>query len=150
MSDRCVEVRTWIETRFNRANETIEAAKTIEFFFIDCAIPCLRSIQGVAKEIERFVVGLQRHLERMTILSAIREGKSCRIVKAAGCTVDHLRNQGERLQRARPKLFQQQKLGKVMQATLVGYSQHRAESFQIDIRSADFMMGRQTEMPRGF
>src|SRR5205823_13420651 len=118
MSDRCVEVRTWIETRFNRANETIEAAKTIEFFFIECAIPCLRSIQGVAKEIERFVVGLQRHLERMTILSAMREGKPRRIVEAAACPVDYFSNQGERLQRARPKLFQQQQLGKVMQATL--------------------------------
>jgi hypothetical protein len=56
--------------------------------------------------------------------------------------VDHLSHQRERLQRARPELFQQQKGGKVADIALVGEREHRAQPSLVHVRLADIVMRR--------
>jgi len=64
----------------------------------------------------------------MSVLPAVRKRKARRILEPRRGTVDDLRNQRERLQRARPELFQQQKGGKVADSRARGASASTAPS----------------------
>ena len=72
------------------------------------ATPLLNEARAIktAQEIERCIISFQRHLARMTVLAAVSERKSRRIVEAARCAMHHLGHQRQRLQGARPKLLQ--------------------------------------------
>jgi hypothetical protein len=78
----------------------------------------------------------------MSVLPAVRKRKARRILEPRRDTVDDLRHQRERLQRARPELFQKQKGGKVANPALVGEREHRAQPSLVHVRLADIVMGR--------
>ena len=61
--------------------------------------------------------------------------------------MDNLGDQGQELKRARPELFQKQKVGKAPQVAFVGEREHGAEAPEIDVFLAHVVMLRQTEMP---
>src|SRR5436305_396948 len=74
----------------------------------------LRSIECVAQKVQRLIVGLKRHGEGMTVFAAMRERESGRVVKATGRSVYDFGDQGERLQSARTKFFDQQQFGEIV------------------------------------
>jgi hypothetical protein len=77
-------------------------------------------VQRSPEKGKRFVVYLQRHRERMSILPAVRKCEACGIGEPGRSTVDDLCHQLDRLHRARRELFQKQKGGKVADISLVG------------------------------
>jgi hypothetical protein len=78
----------------------------------------------------------------------VREGKTRGIGEAAWHAVDNLGNQGERLERARPELFQHKKFGEVVQITFVRDGEYGSETLQVNILRADFVMIRQAQVAR--
>src|SRR2546428_10017104 len=115
MRNQRVEVRFRRQASFDCAHETIQSMEAVELFSI--ADP--RAVERIAEKVERGVVSLQRHLERVTVFAAVRERKARRIVKAAGRAMNHLGYQPERFQSPRPESFQQQKLTEIMSLTFV-------------------------------
>jgi hypothetical protein len=73
---------------FYLANQPIEALESIQLF----GVPQFRGVQSAAQHRERFIVGLQRNRERMTILAAQRKRETRRITETAGCRVDDFGN----------------------------------------------------------
>ena len=69
----------------------------------------------------------------MSVFAAVRERKARGIVKAARRAMNHLGNEGERLQSTRTELFKEQQLGEVVQIALVGNCEHGAKSLEIDV-----------------
>ena len=78
----------------------------------------------------------------MSVLPAVRKRKARRILESRRGTVDDLRHQRKRLQRARPELFEQQKGRKVADIALVGEREHRAEPSLVHVRLTDIVMRR--------
>ncbi len=81
MGDYRLEVGSWFKLRFNRANKTFQATKAIELFPVANQIATapvpdvteLGSVERNAEEIKRFIISLEWHGERMTILPAVCE-----------------------------------------------------------------------------
>ena len=88
----------------DRANEGIEARHAVELV----GATQLRRFERPPEHGNGLVVDTQRHGERMSILAAVREGESGRIVEARGCAMHDFGNERERLQRSRAKPLQQQ------------------------------------------
>src|SRR5688572_2553252 len=97
----------------------------------------LRRIERPSEEADRFVVHLERHWERMSILAAVGKREARRIGEPCRCAMDDLRNERERLEGARSELFQEEKRREVADIALVGERQDRAESPLVHIRPAD-------------
>ena len=106
-----------------------------------------RGSQRPAQHTDRVVVDLQRHRERVSVLSAMRERKPGRILEPRRRTVHHFRDERQRLQRPRTELLQQQERGEVAQLAFVRERQHRAEPFRVDVRRPDIVMRRHLEPP---
>ena len=62
--------------------------------------------------------------------------------------MDDFGNQGERLQRARAELFQEQKFGEVVQLPIVGDGEHRSEALKVDVLRPHIVMVRHAEVAR--
>ena len=94
MTNEGVEIHAWLSLFFNHADEAVETSETIQFV----GVTYFRSIKRLAKEVQRLVVGLQRHRMRVPIFAAVCESETCRIVEAAGRAVNDFRDKGERLE----------------------------------------------------
>jgi len=53
--------------------------------------------------------------------------------------MNHFRDEGQRLQRARAELFEQQQLGKIMEFSFVSDAKDGAKSLEIDVRGVNVM-----------
>src|SRR5207244_11841215 len=67
----------------------------------------------------------------MPVFAAECEGESRGIGKPDGRAVHDFCDERQRLRRARSQLFEQQKFGKIVQLSIVCYSEHAAEPPQI-------------------
>src|SRR4029079_18078365 len=95
------EIRLRLHPRLNSADKSLEALEGVALLSRFVAAR-LGSIQRRAQNIDRFVESFQRYREGMTILSPMRKGKTSRIVESRRRSMQHLCNQRQRLQRARP------------------------------------------------
>ena len=93
VSECGIEVGSGRQTLFDCAHEPIEALHSIPLV----VLTQLRALQPAPQHRDRFVVGRQRHRERMPVLSAKREGKSRRIVEPCRRAVHDLCHQRESL-----------------------------------------------------
>ena len=103
MGDGGVDIGLGRQPLFDKPRERIKPRKTLELLGV--AEP--RRIERSPEETQRFVVDRQRHRKRMSVLAAVRECEPRRIGESCRGTVNDLRHQRERLQRARPELFQE-------------------------------------------
>ena len=75
----------------------------------------------------------------MPVLATVRERKTGRIAKPGGRAVDDLGNQGQRLKRSRPELFQEQRRSEIGQVPLISREQHSPEPLEVDAVAAHFV-----------
>ena len=75
----------------------------------------------------------------MSAFTSEREGSS-RVGKSRGRTMNYLRNQRQRLQSSRTRLFEEQQRREVMELTLAGHCKHCTKTFKIHIRRLIGMM----------
>ena len=106
-----------------------------------------RGIEGTAEERERLVVGTERHRKWVAVLAAVREREPGRIVEARRRAVDHLSDQGERLERARTQLFDQEQRCEIAKLALVRERQHRTQAFLVDVGRPDLVPGWHRQLP---
>src|SRR5687768_13249067 len=69
----------------------------------------------------------------MTVLAAMREGKARWIVESRRCAVDDFGNEGQRLQRPRAELLEEEQRRKIAQVALVRECEDGAKPTLIDI-----------------
>ncbi len=112
---RDVDVCVRRQPLLDQSRERIKSCKRIQLL----GVAELCRVERSPENGERFVVHLQRHRERMSILPVVRECEACGIGEPGRSTVDDLCHQRERLQRARPELFQKQKGSKVADIALL-------------------------------
>src|SRR6185312_14474242 len=98
--------------------------------------------------VEGLIVRRQSDRKRMAVFAAMGERKTGGIVETAWSSMNDFGNQREGLKRARAKLLQQQKLGKIVKLAVVRKRKHGTEALDIDIHGADFMACRQSKMMR--
>src|SRR6185436_9334796 len=85
----------------------------------------------------------------VTVLAAVCESETGRIVETTGRAVNYFRHQGERLQDAWAELFKEQQLGEVLQALVIRNGEHCTKSFQIDVFFAYVVMCRKSQVSSG-
>ena len=79
MIDGRTEVGEWIMLLLDGARQLVETPKAVKLL----GMSELRGVQSASQHRQRFIVGLQRHRKWMAVFSAVREGESRRIGKAA-------------------------------------------------------------------
>ena len=114
----------------NQPRERIKARKSIAASRSDRALrrQVLASERRAIRRTPSAAPGTDVHPSPRAQMRSVRDREPGR------STVDDLCHQRERLQRARPELFQKQKGGKVFDITLVGEREHRAQPSLVHVR----------------
>jgi hypothetical protein len=137
-----IEVRKWLALLFHFAGQSIQSPETLKLF----RMPKSSCVHRTPQNGKRFIVGLQRHGEGMSIFATVSEGEARRIREPARRSVDNFCDQRQRLQCPWSQSLNQQQRGKVVQLLLMRHRQNCTQPFQVNVLGPNIMMHRHNQL----